>query len=179
MTGGRLKAIARPTAFAATFGGQTAAQRSKLSRRFGYCEASSITSNYSELGDSVRTAYFRIIQHLGGRRPEPKAPAAAQQDRLIDPAATSALAARLLEISTMDPQACGYAFETFLKDVLDAHGMSARSSFRLRGEQIDGSLVLGDHAYLVEARWKNTQVDVATLHAFNGKVETKASFSMC
>ena len=142
-----------------------------------YREASSVTADYPELEDSVRTAYFRIIQRLGGRPPEPEAPAAAQQERLIDPAANSALAARLLEVSTMDPHARGYAFETFLKDVFDAYGMSARASFRLRGEQIDGSFVLGDQTYLLEARWRNAQVDVATLHAFNGKVEEKASWS--
>ena len=84
-----------------------------------YREVSSVTADYPELKDSVRTAYFRIIQRLGGRPPEPEAPAAAQQERLVDPAVTSTLAVRLLEVSTMDPQARGYAFETFLKDVLD------------------------------------------------------------
>ena len=142
-----------------------------------YREASSVTTDYPELEDSVRTAYFRIIQRLGGRPPQPEAPAATQQDQLVDPDATSALAVRLLEVSTMNPQARGYAFETFLKDVFDAYGMSARASFRLRGEQIDGSFVLGDQTYLLEARWRNAQVDVSALHAFNGKVEEKASWS--
>ena len=142
-----------------------------------YREASSVTEDYPELEDSVRAAYFRIVQRLGGRPPEPEAPAPAQQERLVDPAATSALAARLLEVSTMDPQARGYAFETFLKDVFDVYGMSARASFRLRGEQIDGSFALGEQIYLLEARWRNARVDVATLRAFNGKVEEKASWS--
>ena len=136
-----------------------------------YREASSVTADYPDLEDSVRTAYFRIIQRLGGTPPEPVAPVAAPPERRIDTAATSALAARLLEISTMDPQARGYAFETFLKQVFDAYGLAARASFRLRGEQIDGSFVLAEQTYLLEARWRNAQVDVATLRAFNGKVE--------
>ena len=53
------------------------------------------------------------------------------------------LAVRLITISLMDPQPRGYAFEKFLKDVFDAFGLAARASFRLRGEQIDGSLSLG------------------------------------
>ena len=142
-----------------------------------YREASSVTADYPDLEDSVRTAYFRIIQRLGGTPPEPVAPVAAPPERRIDTAATSALAARLLEISTMDPQARGYAFETFLKQVFDAYGLAARASFRLRGEQIDGSFVLAEQTYLLEARWRNAQVDVATLRAFNGKVEEKASWS--
>ena len=77
----------------------------------------------------------------------------------------------------MDPQARGYAFEKFLKDAFDAYGMSARASFRLRGEQIDGSFVLGEQMYLLEARWRNAQVDAETLRAFNAKVEDKASWS--
>lgn len=55
--------------------------------------------------------------------------------------------------------------------------MSARASFRLTGEQIDGSFVLSEQTYLLEARWRNAKVDVETLRAFNAKVEDKASWS--
>ena len=77
----------------------------------------------------------------------------------------------------MDPQARGYAFEKFLKAVFDAYGLAARASFRLRCEQTDGSFVLGDQTYLLEARWRNARVDVETLRAFNGKVEEQTSWS--
>ena len=80
--------------------------------------------------------------------------------------------ARSLHHGPAGPQLC-------LRDLSERHIRRSRDVrallFRLRGEQIDG----GDQAYLLEARWKNTQVDVATLHAFNGKAEGKASFSMC
>ena len=142
-----------------------------------YREASSVTADYPILEDKVRTAYFGIIQRLGGGQPKPEVPAVAQQEQFVDAAATSALATRLLEVSKMDSQARGYAFETFLKDVFDAYGMSARAPFRLRGEQIDGSFELNNQTYLLEARWRNTQVDVTTLHAFNGKINEKADWS--
>ena len=48
---------------------------------------------------------------------------------------------------------------------------------REQGEQIDGSFVLAEQTYLLEARWRNARVDVETLRAFNGKVEEKASWS--
>ena len=41
--------------------------------------------------------------------------------------------------------------------MLDAYGLSARASFRLVGEQIDGSFVLGDDIYLLEAKWTNPE----------------------
>ena len=178
MTGGRRRAIARRNrlrCYLRRADPRTALQT--LEALWEYREASSVTADYPELEDSVRTAYYRIIQRLGGRPPQPEVPAAAQEERLVDPTAASALAARLVEVSTMDPQARGYAFETFLKDVFDAYGMSARAAFRLRGEQIDGSFVLGDQTYLLEARWRNAQVDGADLRAFNGKIEEKASWS--
>ena len=138
-----------------------------------YRKASSVTADYPPLDDSVRVAYFRIIKRLDGKPPEPAVPTAVDPEQRVDRAATSALAARLLDVSTMDPQARGYAFEKFLKDVFDAYGMSARASFRLTGEQIDGSFMLGEPTYLLEARWRNAKVDVETLRAFNAKVEEK------
>ena len=148
-----------------------------LNALWEYREASRVTADYPELDDSVLTAYFRIIERLGGKPTKPAVPTATHRELGIDAAATSALAAQLLAVSTLDPQARGYAFEKFLKDVFDAYGMSARTSFRLTGEQIDGSFVLGEQTYLLEARWRNAKVDVETLRAFNAKVEDKASWS--
>ena len=148
-----------------------------LNALWEYRKASSVTADYPPLDDSVRVAYFRIIKRLDGKPPEPAVPTAVDPEQRVDRAATSALAARLLDVSTMDPQARGYAFEKFLKDVFDAYGMSARASFRLTGEQIDGSFMLGEQTYLLEARWRNAKVDVETLRAFNAKVEDKASWS--
>lgn len=61
--------------------------------------------------------------------------------------------------------------------MFDAYGMAPRASFRLKGEQIDGSFVLGEQTYLLEARWRNERVDVETLRAFNAKEEDKARWS--
>ena len=57
------------------------------------------------------------------------------------------------------------------------NGLSARAPFRLAGEQIDGSFVLGNDIYLLEAKWTNALVDAATLRSFNAKVEDKAKWS--
>ena len=131
-----------------------------LNALWEYREQSRATTDYPELEDSVRTAYFRIIERLGGKPTGPAAPIAPANPGLrVDAAITSALAARLLEISKIDPQPRGYAFEKFLKELFDAYGMSARAPFRLRGEQIDGSFELGEQTYLLEARWRNAKVD--------------------
>ena len=148
-----------------------------LNALWAYREASGVTVDYPELDDSVRTAYFRIIQRLGGNVPSPAAPRAQTKESRTDATVTSALAVRLLTVSTMEPQPRGYAFERFLNDVFEAYGMAPRASFRLKGEQIDGSFVLGEQTYLLEARWRNERVDAETLRAFNAKVEDKARWS--
>jgi hypothetical protein len=89
----------------------------------------------------------------------------------------AALSAKLMEISTMEAQPRGYAFEKFLKDLFDAYDLAPRAAFRLVGEQIDGSFELASETYLLEARWKNALTAAADLHAFGGKVGGKAAWS--
>lgn len=55
--------------------------------------------------------------------------------------------------------------------------MAARASFRLVGEQIDGSFELAGDTYLLEAKWQGPPIGVADLRSFNGKVEDKAAWS--
>jgi len=87
------------------------------------------------------------------------------------------LAARLIEISKMAPQPRGYAFEAFLKEVFDAHGLQGKTPFRLTGEQIDGSFEFAHETYLLEAKWQNEPAAAKDLRDFHGKVEAKAAWS--
>jgi hypothetical protein len=71
----------------------------------------------------------------------------------------------------------GFAFERFLNDLFDTFGLAPRGSFRLVGEQIDGSFQLGQDIYLVEAKWENHKAGQSDLLSFSGKVEGKAQWS--
>ena len=151
--------------------------RDTLNALWEYREVSSMTHEYPELDHGVRAAFSRIVERFGGTPPAPEGSSAAPAPSQIDAATASSLARRLLEVSELAPQPRGYAFEKFLKGMFDAYGLSARASFRLVGEQIDGSFMSGGHTYLLEARWTNNLVDAATLRAFNAKVQDKASWS--
>ena len=111
--------------------------------------------------------------------PSNKKPAASRHDSPVAPDAAllAALAQELVALSAMTPQARGFAFEKFLKKLFDVYGMSARASFRLVGEQIDGSFALAGETYLLEARWENDQTGASALHAFAGKIGGKAAWS--
>ncbi len=57
------------------------------------------------------------------------------------------------------------------------YGLKPREAFRIRGEQIDGSFVLANETYLLEAKWESALTGVADLHTFHGKLEQKAAWA--
>jgi hypothetical protein len=87
------------------------------------------------------------------------------------------LATLLIEITKLDPQARGLRFEGFLNELFAGFGLAPRGSFRLVGEQIDGSFSLHRQTYLVEAKWHGPQIGFADLATFSTKVGGKASWS--
>lgn len=109
------------------------------------------------------------------------------QPKTEDPPAQSAgtlsavkaqeLATHLIEITQLDPQTRGLRFEGFLNELFAGFGLAPRGSFRLVGEQIDGSFKLHGQTYLVEAKWHGPQIGFADLMTFSGKVAGKASWS--
>lgn len=87
------------------------------------------------------------------------------------------LQSKLLKISSLCPEERGFAFQKFLTDLFETFGLAPRGSFRLVGEQIDGSFQFLDETYLVEATWRNTLIGQEELLAFSGKVAKKAEWS--
>jgi hypothetical protein len=83
----------------------------------------------------------------------------------------------LVRIASLQPHERGYAFEAFLKRSFDVAGLTAREPFRNVGEQIDGSFLLGEETYLLEAKWHSLPTGVADLHVFHGKLEQKAAWA--
>ncbi len=83
----------------------------------------------------------------------------------------------LIQLNDLTPQARGYAFEKFLKDLFQLCRLKPRKPFRLIGEQIDGSFQVGAQTYLLEAKWRSEQIGADALFVFQKKVEGKASWS--
>jgi hypothetical protein len=99
------------------------------------------------------------------------------QAAVVDAAAVGRLRDSWMGLHTMPPQQRGFAFERFLNDLFELFQLAPRRSFRLVGEQIDGSFQLGQDVYLVEARWQNEPTGQSDLLSFSGKVEGKAQWS--
>lgn len=96
---------------------------------------------------------------------------------VVDRQKLAKIKAELVQVASLSPQARGYAFEGFLKDLFNTFSLAAQEPFRLRGEQIDGSFQLGSDTYLLEAKWHGQPIGAAELHTFHGKIEQKAAWS--
>jgi predicted helicase len=87
--------------------------------------------------------------------------------------------AGLMALSKLEdtPQKQGFEFEKFLKNMFSIFGLNPRESFRITGEQIDGSIGLDNEIYLIEAKWHNSKVSVNELDAFSAKIKRKAEWT--
>jgi hypothetical protein len=95
----------------------------------------------------------------------------------LSEASAQTLIARMMEVSGLSPRERGLRFEGFLTDVFAAFDLAPRGSFRVVGEQIDGSFRLHTETYLVEAKWHGPQIGFADLMVFSGKVAGKAAWA--
>ena len=75
----------------------------------------------------------------------------------------------LMELGRLQPQVRGYAFEKFLNSFFEVSNLAPKSSFRLTGEQIDGSFQIGTDIYLVEAKWQERPISQDQLINFPRK----------
>jgi hypothetical protein len=85
----------------------------------------------------------------------------------------------LQELAEMneEPQERGFAFEKYLKSLFEAFSLQPRGSFKTTGEQIDGSFILKDECYLLEAKWTSKPIDKGQLVIFNEKVSSRSGFT--
>jgi hypothetical protein len=89
----------------------------------------------------------------------------------------AALRQQYMELANLSPQERGYAFQHFLSELFVAFGLAPRDAFRLKGEEIDGSLVLDKDTYLIEAKWHKRLTGQGDLLIFQGKISGKAAWS--
>lgn len=98
----------------------------------------------------------------------PQPPAGPQS--LVSRETLAALRTRFLQISKLRPQDRGYALEKFLYDLFNAYHFDPRPSFRIMGEQIDGSIEFEHEIYLVEAKWQVEPIVQGDLAVLDSRV---------
>ncbi|ACT12668.1 MULTISPECIES: restriction endonuclease [Pectobacterium] len=83
----------------------------------------------------------------------------------------------LESMKMMAPQERGYRFEIWLNELFSAFRLIPNPSFRIIGEQIDGSFLLHNETYLVEAKWHAQKTAAPDLHVFQSKLDQKATWT--
>ncbi len=150
--------------------GQAIAIIRALTALWEYREAGRMDRGEEETVPNAKARLSAVIVKLGGKAlvaAENEAPGQTKTWR-PEEAKLADLQAEFLSMHGMDdaPQQRGYAFERFLKKWFDTWGLDARGSFKLKGEQIDGSFTHRNTVYLMEAKWRNSQTDAASLRSF-------------
>lgn len=149
-----------------------------LTSLWEYRETKRKRASVDEEKPDLVSEFNDLLVRLGGKAPANDSKSSfVPHDETIDESAAKELLDSLMELAAKDPHPRGYAFESFLKKLFDVSGMSGRASFRLLGEQIDGSFELDGEIYLLEAKWTNLPVNAADLRSFNAKVQDKAAWS--
>jgi hypothetical protein len=74
-------------------------------------------------------------------------------------------------------QKAGLKLERVLNELFEMFQLAPRKGFKLVGEQIDGSFLLDEESYLVEAKWESGLLAEDKLLVFRGKIEGKSSFT--
>ncbi|RZL23524.1 MAG: hypothetical protein EOP31_17910 [Rhodococcus sp. (in: high G+C Gram-positive bacteria)] len=67
----------------------------------------------------------------------------------------------------------GYEFERMLNALFTLEQLDPRTNYRPDGEEIDGSLVVDNRTYLIEAKWWKNALPASQLYAFKGKIDGK------
>jgi hypothetical protein len=77
-----------------------------------------------------------------------------------------------------NPQKRGYMFEKFLNELFLAFDLDPKKSFKLIGEQIDGSFTFDSQDYLLEAKWQKAPIQAGELFDFGGKIDGKFKIAL-
>lgn len=144
-----------------------------LNALWEYREALRHRKGTDETVHNAQGRLLELINRLQGGAPAPSSSPVVAFDR----AKLEKLKGELTALAQLAPHRRGYDFEKFLKDLFDAYGLEARNAFRVTGEQIDGSFILGSDTYLLEAKWQNEQVGSAELFTFQGKISEKMAWT--
>ena len=135
-----------------------------------------------DLIERARAVAVRLDPKLVGKNSGGAAHEASERERSNGSVAPDAqllteLRDELMGLQPLTPQKRGFAFEAFLSRLFHAFQLAPRNSFRMMGEQIDGSFQIKQDVYLVEAKWENHNTGQSDLLVFSGKVEGKAQWS--
>jgi len=90
--------------------------------------------------------------------------------QVVDPKKLAEIKTEFMKITQLQPHDRGYAFEKFLCSLFEIYSFNPKPSFRIQGEQIDGSIEFEHEFYLLEAKWQDKAITEADILVLDGRV---------
>lgn len=162
-------------------GGMPADDRLVAALITALCRGSFPAANQAGLAaiQDLRTLQAVERKEAADRRDEQERQRRAAEQRQEKMAAAKAIERQRLRQSFLtlnehqNHQQRGYAFERFLNEFFKFEDLSPRSSFKIIGEQIDGSFDWANRTHLVETKWVKEPIAGAEFGAFIYKIAGK------
>lgn len=120
---------------------------------------------------------LELAYKLLGRKPKKKTSKVAENNELKSFDFGKAKKQFYKVLNIVDPHKRGFAFEKMLYEFFDDNDLNPRASFKIIGEQIDGSFDFENEIYLLEAKWTYEKTSKADLVVFNEKVSSKSNYT--
>lgn len=117
----------------------------------------------------------RARERVGKERAEEELTASARSNRSRELETLKKDFLALHEVA--DRSRAGLELERILNRLFALHDLMPRDSFRVTGEQIDGSFELDHEVYLLEAKWTSEPCPESDLLVFRGKIEGKSKYT--
>lgn len=129
------------------------------------------SSNGSIVPDQIWEIVYRLNPNLKKKTVVRKKEETISEDEIIS------LRKHFDCIRGLPPQQRGFELEKFLNSMFKAYKLDPRASFRIVGEQIDGSFEHNGSTYLLEAKWTNQPVGEDALLVLSGKIVGKSTWT--
>jgi len=118
--------------------------------------------------------YFDALDELKSAEKRRDANKAKMQSSIAYQQKLDELKMRFFEIaSDSNHQKRGFKLEKFLNELFYFFDLDPKSSFKIKGEQIDGSFTFDNTDYLLEAKWQEKPIAASDLYSFGGKISGK------
>lgn len=125
--------------------------------------------------DSLRVGSERAEEHLEKMRLKEKLKADKQSKQSME---LIKLKDEFFSLNAMiNRQKAGYALQGVLNKLFTLYGLAPKDSFRVVGEEIDGSFELDHEIYLLEAKWIKEPVQIKDLYVFREKIIGKSAYT--
>lgn len=118
--------------------------------------------------------YFDALEELKSAEKRRDANKVKMQSSIAYQQKLNDLKMRFFDIaSDSNHQRRGFKLEKFLNELFCFFDLDPKSSFKIKGEQIDGSFTFDNTDYLLESKWQKKPIAASDLYNFGGKISGK------